>query len=170
MATEPYVATFEDRLNGGSYPALAVDYGLNRYPVSVYEGRLCCVTGQERVWGGKGRNYHDRYSVHFLDDGSVRSIPAGRFNNGAKAAPLPQPAEPQTITTLMENGATLTAPGSPELHRRIREVAAEQAALDAEPVPDDFDGLLHRGRRKEALAVERRQLRDLLQDPARSDA
>lgn len=85
--TQTFVKEFKN-VDGAAYKALAVTHGLNTYPVAVYEGRKCYVTDAYRVSGGKGRGHHTRLTVHFIDDGSVQSIPAGRFNSKAKNAPI----------------------------------------------------------------------------------
>lgn len=89
MTTRPTRVKMLRSMDGVEYPALVAVHGFNDYPVCVLDGRQCYVTKTSRVFGGKGRNCHDRYTVHFLDDGSVQTIPAGRFNKSARVAPLP---------------------------------------------------------------------------------
>ena len=67
-----------------TYTALAVRHGLNVYPVASFDGRLCYCLDAGRVFGGRGRNFHNRVSVHFLDNGEVRNIPAGQWARRAK--------------------------------------------------------------------------------------
>jgi hypothetical protein len=76
-------------MDGAEYQVLVVAHGFKEFPVSVYDGRQCYVTETHRVFGGPGRNYHNRHTVYFLDDGSVETIPAGKFNKAARRAPLP---------------------------------------------------------------------------------
>jgi hypothetical protein len=88
MTTETFVHEFKSPIN--CYKALAVRHGHLVRPVAVYEGRQCYVTGSVRVRGSKaGHGFHNKLSVHFLDDCSIQMIPAGRFSKAAKNAPLP---------------------------------------------------------------------------------
>jgi len=82
----PFVHEFQNNLVG-KYTALAAVHGLNTYPVSMYEGRHCYVTGSYRV-KPKGRHAYNVVTVWFCDDGSVQQIPAGKFNKAVKDAPL----------------------------------------------------------------------------------
>jgi hypothetical protein len=84
---EIFVHEFVSPIN--RYKAIAVKHGLNVYPVALFEGRQCYATASNRVWGGKGRNYHSRLTVYFLDNGECRSIPAGLWGRKAKNPPLP---------------------------------------------------------------------------------
>jgi hypothetical protein len=86
MPAQTFVHEFVSPIN--RYKALAVRHGLNVYAIVSYEGRQCYVTGSTRVLQ-RGRCYHNRLSVHFLDDGSTQSIPAGRFSSKAKSVPIP---------------------------------------------------------------------------------
>lgn len=86
MGAETFVHEFKSPIN--CYRAVAVRHGRNVYQVSVYEGRQCYVTDSQRIRNPRG-GYFNSLSVHFLDDGSHRCIPAGRFNKAAKSAPLP---------------------------------------------------------------------------------
>lgn len=67
-----------------AYEALAVQHGFNFYPVAVFEGRQCYVYGSQRVFGGKGRGYHNRVSIRFVDNGEYRNVPGGEFAKKAK--------------------------------------------------------------------------------------
>ena len=85
---QPFVHEFKSPIN--SYRALAVLHGHNHYPVALLDGRQCYALPEGRVHGGKGRGFHNRMTVHFLDNGEVRSIPAGEWGRKAKSVPLPQ--------------------------------------------------------------------------------
>lgn len=87
MPLQTFVHEFKSPIN---CKALAVRHGFNAYPVALFEGRQCYALPGGRVWGGKGRAYHNRVSVHFLDTDEIRSIPAGEWGRKAKTVPLPQ--------------------------------------------------------------------------------
>jgi hypothetical protein len=84
----PFLHTFRDNLNG-EWQAMAVTHGLNTYPLAMYKGRPCYVTGSQRISRRQqGRTAYNSVSVHFLD-GSCQQIPAGKFNKAVKAYPMP---------------------------------------------------------------------------------
>ncbi len=83
-ALKPVLHIFPANPCRSAYEALAVQHGLNFYPVAVFEGRQCYVHNSYRVHGGKGRGYHDRVAVRFLDTGEHRSVPAGEWAKKAK--------------------------------------------------------------------------------------
>lgn len=84
MGLATFMHTFPATNVSLSYEALSVRHGLNVYPVSVFEGRQCYVFGSFRCHGGKGRNYHNRLQVKFLDNCELRTIPAGEWAKKAK--------------------------------------------------------------------------------------
>ena len=79
----PFEHEFRNNLVG-SYRALAARHGLNTYPVCLYEGRHCYVTGSYRL-KPRGRHAYNVLTVWFCDDGSCQQIPAGKFNKAVKA-------------------------------------------------------------------------------------
>jgi hypothetical protein len=84
---EPFLHTFTATPIREGYVAPAVRHGLNVYPVLNFEGRDCYITGSQRIRQNvAGRGYYNSLSVHFLDDGSIRQIPAGKFNGKVKAS------------------------------------------------------------------------------------
>lgn len=68
-----------------AYEALAVRHGLNTYLVSVFEKRQCYVFNSFRCFGGKGRGYHNKVQVKFLDNNELRCIPGAEFAKKAKS-------------------------------------------------------------------------------------
>ncbi len=85
---EPFVHTFPATPVRPAYEGLAVRHGLAVYPVVSYHGRLCYVTGSQRLRRRKGWNYFNSLSVHYLD-GTSEQIPCGKFNKDARSAPVP---------------------------------------------------------------------------------
>jgi hypothetical protein len=88
--TETFLHTFPATPISPAYEALAVRHGLNAYQVAVFEGRQCYTFNSFRCFGGKGRAYHNRMQVKFLDNGELRTVPAGEWAKKAKA-PADQP-------------------------------------------------------------------------------
>lgn len=87
MAAAVILHTFPATPIRPAYQAFAVVHGMNVYPVVSYEGRNCYVTGSQRLRQNvAGRGYYNSLSVHFVDDGSIRCIPAGKFSKRARAA------------------------------------------------------------------------------------
>lgn len=84
-ALEAVLHTFPATPVSPAYEALAVQHGFNFYQVAIFEGRQCYAFGSQRVWGGKGRGYHNRVSIRFLDTGEYRNVPGGEFAKGAKS-------------------------------------------------------------------------------------
>jgi hypothetical protein len=85
---ETFTYTFPATAISPAYQALAVRHGLNVYPVALFEGRQCYAFGSFRCWGGKGRNYHNRMQIKFLDDGEMRTVPGAEWAKKAKASAL----------------------------------------------------------------------------------
>lgn len=83
-AIETFMHTFPATPVSPAYEALAVRHGFNTYPVVVFEGRQCYAFNTFRCSGGKGRAYHNRVQVKFIDNGELRSIPGGEFAKKAK--------------------------------------------------------------------------------------
>lgn len=81
---EAFLHTFPKTPVSPAYEALAVRHGLNVYPVLVFEGRQCYCFNSFRCFGGKGRGYHNRVQIKFLDNGEVRSVPGAEFAKKAK--------------------------------------------------------------------------------------
>jgi hypothetical protein len=82
--TEPFMHTFSKTPVSPAYEALAARHGLNTYQVAVFEGRQCYVFNSFRCFGGKGRGYHNRVQVKFLDNDEIRTMPAGEWAKRAK--------------------------------------------------------------------------------------
>jgi hypothetical protein len=83
--TVPFMHTFPSTPVSRAYEALAVRHGLNVYQVAKFEGRQCYVFNSFRCFGGKGRGYHNRVQVKFLDNGELRTIPGGEWAKKAKS-------------------------------------------------------------------------------------
>ena len=92
---ETFVHTFPATPIAPAARALAVRHGFNVYPVVVFEGRQCYVFNSFRCFGGKGRNYHNKVQIKFLDNEEIRCVPGAQFAKKAKSAPLvPQERQP----------------------------------------------------------------------------
>jgi hypothetical protein len=85
---ETFMHTFPATPVSSAYEALAVRHGFNAYPVVTFEGRQCYVFNSFRCFGGKGRGYHNRVQVKFLDNDEIRSVPCGEFAKKAKSPSL----------------------------------------------------------------------------------
>jgi len=83
-AVETFLHTIPATPVSPAYEALAVRHGLNAYPVVVFEKRRCYVFNSFRCFGGRGRGYHNRVQIKFVDNGELRTVPAGEFNKKAK--------------------------------------------------------------------------------------
>lgn len=83
-STETFMHTFPATPVSPSYEALAVRHGFNAYPVFVFEERQCYAFNSFRCFGGKGRNYHTRVQIKFIDNGELRTVPSGEFAKKAK--------------------------------------------------------------------------------------
>jgi len=82
---ETFIHEFPKTPVSPAYKALAARRGFNIYPVAMFEGRQCYVFNSFRCFGGKGRNYHTKVQVMFLDNEEIKCIPSGEFAKKAKA-------------------------------------------------------------------------------------
>lgn len=81
---ETFMHTFPKTPVSPAYEALAVRRGFNAYPVAIFEGRQCYTFSSFRCFGGKGRNYHNRVQIQFLDNGEYRTVPGGEWAKKAE--------------------------------------------------------------------------------------
>ena len=82
---ETFMHTFPKTPVSPAYEALAVRHGFNAYPVSVFEGRQCYAFNSFRCSGGRGRSYHNKVQIKFLDNEEIRAVPVVEFSRKAKA-------------------------------------------------------------------------------------
>lgn len=81
---ETFMHTFPATPVSPSYEALAVRHGFNAYQVAVFQGRQCYAFNSFRCFGGKGRGYHNRVQIKFIDNGELRTIAGGEWAKKAK--------------------------------------------------------------------------------------
>lgn len=83
-AIETFLHTFPATPVHPAYEALGARHGLNVYQVAIFERRQCYVFNSFRCFGGKGRGYHSRVQIKFIDNGEIRTVPAGEFSRKVK--------------------------------------------------------------------------------------
>ena len=82
---ETFMHTFPATPISPAYEHLAARHGLNTYPIAMFEGRECYLFNSFRCFGGKGRGYHNRVQITFVDNGETRTMPAGEWAKKARA-------------------------------------------------------------------------------------
>lgn len=81
---ETFMHTFPATPISPAYEHLAVRHGLNAYPVATFEGRQCYAFNSFRCFGGKGRGYHNKVQIRFIDNGETCILPAGEYAKRVK--------------------------------------------------------------------------------------